>query len=317
MPRCRRRGLFCFLREPAGYLLPDRIGLCDDAVSRLPWWPPLRNHRRFIMRRRSVLLSAVSGALAGALVLGRSQGVAAPQEPASLADHPLTGDWMAMANQAPGAPQVPAPSHFGADGSVLFVFPPTQVGMGGVDSCRRMRGPGKPIATAAATSRPLSSSRMRTEPSSAPSPSMATGSERGRQTFVDDGSKVMVTIRDATGAVVQQMPGAGAPPVTGMRMAPGIPGFPGGTLGRDPNGWHANILAIPHRQREPGCSQPSSPVVAFPRTGHLVGIPPRYGGSLAPQCGEGVRESQNFSGGLGRCSARPHPPVSSGRRGIS
>ena len=52
------------------------------------------------------------------------------------------------------------------------------------------------------------------------------------QTFVDDGSKVMVTIRDATGAVVQQIPGAGAPPVTGIRMAPGAPGFPeGGAAG--------------------------------------------------------------------------------------
>jgi hypothetical protein len=49
------------------------------------------------------------------------------------------------------------------------------------------------------------------------------------QTFVDDGSKVMVTIRDATGAIVQQMPGAGGPPVTGIRMAPGVPGFPTGT----------------------------------------------------------------------------------------
>jgi hypothetical protein len=50
------------------------------------------------------------------------------------------------------------------------------------------------------------------------------------QTFVDDGSKVMVTIRDATGAVVQQMPGAGGPPVTGIRMAPGTPGFSEGTI---------------------------------------------------------------------------------------
>jgi hypothetical protein len=38
-------------------------------------WKSLKNHRRFIMRRRSVLLSAVSGVLTGALTLGRSQGV--------------------------------------------------------------------------------------------------------------------------------------------------------------------------------------------------------------------------------------------------
>ena len=85
------------------------------------------------MRRRSVLISAVSGALTGTLALGRSQAVVARQETPALAEHPLAGDWMAMANQAPGAPQVPAPSHFGADGSVILVFPPTQVGMAGVE----------------------------------------------------------------------------------------------------------------------------------------------------------------------------------------
>jgi hypothetical protein len=45
----------------------------------------------------------------------------------------MAGTWLAMANQAPGAPQVPAPSSFGADGTVLLVFPPTQVGMQGVE----------------------------------------------------------------------------------------------------------------------------------------------------------------------------------------
>ena len=49
------------------------------------------------------------------------------------------------------------------------------------------------------------------------------------QSFVDDNSLVEVTIRDSSGAVVQQVSGAGAPPVTGIRMAPGVPGFPPGT----------------------------------------------------------------------------------------
>jgi hypothetical protein len=43
------------------------------------------------------------------------------------------------------------------------------------------------------------------------------------QSSFGDGSKVMATIRDATGAIVQQMPGAGVLPVTGIRMAPGTP----------------------------------------------------------------------------------------------
>jgi hypothetical protein len=54
------------------------------------------------------------------------------------------------------------------------------------------------------------------------------------QRFVDDNALVMVTIRDAAGAVVQQVSGAGAPPVTGIRMAPGAPGFPEGTASATP-----------------------------------------------------------------------------------
>jgi hypothetical protein len=50
------------------------------------------------------------------------------------------------------------------------------------------------------------------------------------ESFVDDGSRVIVTIHDVTGAIVQQLPGTGAPPVTGIRMTPGVPGFPQGTL---------------------------------------------------------------------------------------
>ena len=45
-------------------------------------------------------------------------------------------------------------------------------------------------------------------------------------TFTDDNAQVMVTIRDAAGAVMRQMSGAGAPAVTGIRMGVGSPGFP-------------------------------------------------------------------------------------------
>jgi hypothetical protein len=46
------------------------------------------------------------------------------------------------------------------------------------------------------------------------------------QSFIDDGSRVQITIRDPLGAIVQQVPGAtDGRPVTGTRMAPGAPGF--------------------------------------------------------------------------------------------
>jgi hypothetical protein len=180
------------------------------------------------MRRRSVLLSAVSGALTGALTLAGPQGVAARQETPALADHPLTGDWMAMANQAPGAPQVPAPSHFGVDGSVLLVFLPTQVGMQGVEFVSPYTGTWE------------ADGDRRGHFTATQLLSDATGAFLGSvivdgypevsvdgQSFVDDNEMVMVTIRDAAGAVLQQVSGAGAPPVTGIRMAPGAPVFPG------------------------------------------------------------------------------------------
>jgi hypothetical protein len=44
------------------------------------------------MRRRFVLLSAVSGAFAGALTLRGANRVAARHAPSSLAEHPLAGD---------------------------------------------------------------------------------------------------------------------------------------------------------------------------------------------------------------------------------
>ena len=85
------------------------------------------------MRRRSVLLSAVTGALTGALTLGRSQGVTAHQETPALADHPMAGMWLAMANPPlPDDPQVPVPSLLAADGTVLLMFPVTQKGPQGV-----------------------------------------------------------------------------------------------------------------------------------------------------------------------------------------
>jgi hypothetical protein len=49
------------------------------------------------------------------------------------------------------------------------------------------------------------------------------------QSLLDDQSQGTITIRDAAGAVVQEMPTAGAPPVTGIRMGAGAPGFPEAT----------------------------------------------------------------------------------------
>ena len=50
------------------------------------------------------------------------------------------------------------------------------------------------------------------------------------QTFIDDGARATVTIRDPAGAVVQTIPAlTPGRPVTGTKMSPGNPGFPEGT----------------------------------------------------------------------------------------
>jgi hypothetical protein len=51
------------------------------------------------------------------------------------------------------------------------------------------------------------------------------------QTFLDDGSTVMVTIRDPLGNVTQRLSGAGAPPTTATRMGPEDSGFPASAAG--------------------------------------------------------------------------------------
>ena len=47
--------------------------------------------------------------------------------------------------------------------------------------------------------------------------------------FIDDGSLVTITIRDASGAIVQLVPGAGRQRDTAIRMSPGNPGLPEST----------------------------------------------------------------------------------------
>ena len=188
------------------------------------------------MRRRSVLLSAASSALTGALALRRSPGVAARQATPSLADHPMTGMWLAMANPPlPDDPQVPVPSLLAADGTVLLVFPVTQKGPQGVQFNSAYVGTWEPETDRRAhfTATQLLSAADGTFLGSVTVDGHPEASEDG-QSFVDDNALVMVTIRDATGAVLQQVPGAGAPPVTGIRMAPGAPGFPAGTTSATP-----------------------------------------------------------------------------------
>src|SRR5215217_5353797 len=65
---------------------------CDDARSRQPWWPPLKNHRRFAMRRLSLLVSVVVVILAGSLAFGRVAPNTAAQDATPTGTNPSAGE---------------------------------------------------------------------------------------------------------------------------------------------------------------------------------------------------------------------------------
>jgi len=73
------------------------------------------------MRRRTVLVSSASGALAGALALVRPGAAAQQATPGSLAGHPLAGTWLV---NTPGGL---SPAIFAADGSVVLGVTPNYV----------------------------------------------------------------------------------------------------------------------------------------------------------------------------------------------
>jgi hypothetical protein len=175
-------------------------------------------------------------ALAGISATGLGLALAATTHHASaqetdLANHPLTGTWLAMANPPlPESPQIAAPSLFGADGSVLLMFPLTQVGPQGVVFNSAYVGTWEADGERRGhfTAVQVTSDANGTFTGTSTVDGYPVVSEDG-QTFIDDGSKVLVTIRDPAGAIVQQFPGAGGRPVTGMRMGPSNPGFPTAT----------------------------------------------------------------------------------------
>lgn len=177
--------------------------------------------------RRMALGSA--GAFAAFLGAGTHLGRAAQQEAAvDFSGHPMAGTWLAMANPPLAEdPQIPVPSLLAADGTVLLMFPITQ------------RGPQGPVFNTAAVGTWEPDGERRAHFTAVQSLSDAAGAFLGTVTvdgypeasedgltFVDDGAMVIVTIRDPAGAVVDQIPGTGSRPVTGIRMGPGSPGFP-------------------------------------------------------------------------------------------
>jgi hypothetical protein len=180
-----------------------------------------------VLNRRAAL--GGTAALAAMVGLGGRTGHASAHgKKVNYSRHPLTGMWLAMPNPAlPENPQFPAPSLFTADGFTIFIFPITDLGPQGPFFQTGFTGTWEPDGPQRGhfTGVQLLSDANGTFTGSVTVDGYPVVSEDG-QTFIDDGSKVVVTIRDPSGAVVASFPGAGGRPVTAIRMSPGNPGFP-------------------------------------------------------------------------------------------
>jgi hypothetical protein len=184
------------------------------------------------MRRRSVLLSAVSGALTGALAISRST-TAQEAPPSAMANHPIVGAWLVM---DPSDPLNTRRAIFAADGTLTVAYVPSYtdpergvVLQGTAIGVWEPSGERSVHLTYVQAISDLHGTYLGTVTRDA----YPEVSEDGRS-FLDDGTQVHFTFRDATNTIVQEVGGesgaqAATPPVHAMRIQVGNPGFPDGT----------------------------------------------------------------------------------------
>jgi hypothetical protein len=173
------------------------------------------------MRRRSVLLSAVSGALTSAFAVGRTT-VAQEATPDAMATHPIVGSWMVT------TPAGLAMAVFFADGTNIQGLPATMSGPQGVTYVSTQVGTWEPIDEHGIhfTGVQLHTDATGTLVGTVTIDGHPTVSADG-QTLCDDNPESGPTIRDAAEKVIDVL--RGEPPATGVRMGVGNPGLPGTT----------------------------------------------------------------------------------------
>ncbi len=172
------------------------------------------------LSRRTALAALGAGGL-GLGLATTARPVAAQGTAAATATHPIVGAWNVM---TPGGP---APGIFFADGTALIVPQPTQAGPQGVAFVSAQPGTWEPVSDRGIhfTGVQFHSDANGVLIGSVTIDGYPVVSEDGL-TILDDQSQGTITVRDAAGGVVQKMPTAGAPPVTGTRIGVGSPGFP-------------------------------------------------------------------------------------------
>ncbi len=177
-----------------------------------------------VSRRTALAALGMSGI---ALSAG-SRTAVAQNRPLDHSAHPLYGMWLALANPTLSEdPPYHGPSLFAADGTVLLLAPPSGREPNGIEFASSYMGTWEPYddRTGHFTAVQIRSNSEGLLIGSVTVDGYPQVSEDG-QSFIDDGSLVTVTIRDAAGAVVATIPpGTSSRPVTASRMSPGAPGF--------------------------------------------------------------------------------------------
>jgi hypothetical protein len=159
-------------------------------------------------------------ATTAALGLDRLNGIAAQEATAhAMATHPMVGAWMAV------TPSGLAPGMFFPDGTVIVSVPATGNSPLGTTYVSTAIGTWEPVSARGIhfTAVTLHSDANGTYVGSITTDGHPVVSEDGRS-LVDDSPESGPTIRDAQGTVLDVL--RGGPPVTGVRMGVGAPGFP-------------------------------------------------------------------------------------------
>ena len=174
--------------------------------------------------RRAALAGLGAGGLGLAFAARGGSASAQDATADALANHPIVGVWMVTTPTGLGL------AAFAADGIHIGGVPTAQAGPQGVTFTGAQAGTWEPTGPRGIhfTGVQLHSDADGTFTGTVTIDGYPEVSEDG-QTLFDDETRSVITTRDAAGAVLQVTPALGAPPVTGVRMGVGIPGFPAAT----------------------------------------------------------------------------------------
>lgn len=181
-----------------------------------------------ITRRRTFAALAASGIGAALVPAIRASG-ANQATKVDYSDHPFCGSWMTMTMPSyEGGPPVPGVSINFSDGLAYYSLPVTQRGNNGVQFVSGIAGVWEPYDehTGHFSSVQIFSDTNGDIVNIITIDGYPRVSDDG-QSFLDDSKLSTITIYDANGNVLVEVPpGSPSPPVTGVRMSPGFFGFP-------------------------------------------------------------------------------------------